>query len=54
MSDVAEAFWETAMQKQVYPKMNPKIIAQVFVGMFAVACFSQNTMMDPNALVMSP
>ena len=51
MSDVA--FWETAMQKQVYPKMNPKIVAQVFVGMFAVACFSQNTIMQPNALVMS-
>ncbi|MEG4392473.1 hypothetical protein QUB30_08445 [Microcoleus sp. BROC3] len=34
MSDVAEAFWETA---------------QVFLGMFAVAPFSQNTIMKPNA-----
>ena len=42
-------FWETPMEKQVYPKMNPKIVAQVFVGMFAVAPFSQNTIMEPNA-----
>ena len=45
---MAEAFLETAMETQVYPKMNPKIVAQVFVGMFAVACFSQNTIMEPN------
>ena len=49
MSDVAEVFWKTAMEKQVYLKMNPKIVAQVFWGMFAVACFSQNTIMEPNA-----
>lgn len=36
MSDVAEAFWETG---------------QVFLGMFAVAGFSQNTIMEPNASV---
>lgn len=40
---------ETAMEKQVYPKMNPKIVAQVFVGMLAGAPFSQNTIMEPNA-----
>ncbi len=49
MSVVAEAFFETAMQKGVYRKMNPKIVAQVFLGMFAVAGFSQNTIMEPNA-----
>lgn len=49
MSDVAEAFFETAMEKGVYRKMNPKIVAQVFLGMFAVAGFSQNTIMEPNA-----
>ncbi len=49
MSIVAEAFFETAMQKGVYRKMNPKIVAQVFLGMFAVAGFSQNTIMEPNA-----
>jgi AcrR family transcriptional regulator len=49
MSIVAEAFFETAMQRGVYRKMNPKIVAQVFLGMFAVAGFSQNTIMEPNA-----
>jgi AcrR family transcriptional regulator len=49
MSVVAEAFFETAMEKGVYRKMNPKIVAQVFLGMFAVAGFSQNTIMEPNA-----
>jgi hypothetical protein len=49
MSYVAEAFLKAAMEKQVYPKMNPKIVAQVFLGMFAVAGFSQNTIMEPNA-----
>ncbi|TAG07837.1 MAG: TetR/AcrR family transcriptional regulator [Oscillatoriales cyanobacterium] len=44
MSIVAEAFFETAMEKGVYRKMNPKIL-----GMFAVAGFSQNTIMEPNA-----
>ncbi|WP_333436252.1 hypothetical protein [Microcoleus sp. D2_18a_D3] len=37
------------MEKQVDPKTNPKIVAQVFVGMFAVAPFRQNTIMEPNA-----
>ncbi|MEG4813703.1 helix-turn-helix domain-containing protein [Microcoleus sp. K5-D4] len=49
MSNVAEAFFETAMEKGVYRQMNPKIVAQVFLGMFAVAGFSQNTIMEPNA-----
>jgi len=49
MSDVAEAFFETAMEKGVYRKMNPKIVAEVFLGMFAVAGLSQNTIVEPNA-----
>lgn len=49
MTDVAEAFFETAMERGVYRKMNPKIVAQVFLGMFAVAGFSDNTIIDPNA-----
>ena len=48
---MAEAFLETAMEKGVYRKMNPQIIAQVFLGMFAVAGFSQNTIMDQNTSV---
>ena len=51
MTDVAEAFFETAMEKGVYRNMNPKIVAHVFLGMFAVAGFSQNTIMEPNASV---
>ena len=51
MSDVAEAFFETAMEKGVYRKVNPKIVAQVFLGMFAVAGFSQNRIVEPKASV---
>lgn len=54
MTDVAEAFVETAMERGVYRKMNPKIVARVFVGMFAIAGFSQDTMLegdtDPQAM----
>ncbi|VXD21181.1 Transcriptional Regulator, TetR family protein [Planktothrix serta PCC 8927] len=49
MTDVTEAFFETAIQKGVYRPMNPKIIAQLFLGMFAVAGFSYNTLLEPNA-----
>ena len=51
MSGVAEAFFETAMETGVYRNMNPKIVALVFLGMFAVAGFSQNTIVEPNASV---
>lgn len=49
MTDVAEAFFETAMERGVYRRMNPKIVAQVFLGMFAVAGFSNSTIIDPDA-----
>ena len=49
MTDVAEAFFETAMNKGIYRRMNPKIVAQVFLGMFAIASFSQQTVIDPQA-----
>ena len=29
--------------------MNPKIVAQIFLGMFAIAGFSHNTMMETDA-----
>ena len=51
MSDVAEAFFETAMETGVYRNINPQIVALVFLGMFAVAPFSQNTIMNQNASV---
>lgn len=49
MTDVAEAFFQTAMDKGVYRPMNPKIVAQVFLGMFAIAGFSHNTLIEPDA-----
>ncbi|NES25154.1 MAG: TetR/AcrR family transcriptional regulator [Symploca sp. SIO3E6] len=49
MTDVAEAFFETAMERGIYRRGNPKIVAKVFLGMFAVAGFSDNTIMEPGA-----
>jgi AcrR family transcriptional regulator len=47
MTDVAEVFFQTAMEKGIYRPMNPKIVAQVFLGMFAIAGFSNQTIIDP-------
>jgi AcrR family transcriptional regulator len=49
MTDVAEAFFQTAMERGVYRKMNPRVIAQVFLGMFVVAGFSHETITQPGA-----
>lgn len=49
MTDVAEAFFQTAMDQGVYRRMNPKTVARVFLGMFAVAGFSQSTIMEPGS-----
>jgi AcrR family transcriptional regulator len=49
MTDVAEAFFQTAMDKGVYRRMNPRLVAQVFLGMFAVAGFSYDTLISPGA-----
>jgi len=49
MTDVAEAFFQTAMDRGVYRQMNPKIVAQVFLGMFVVAGFSDTTIIEPDA-----
>jgi AcrR family transcriptional regulator len=49
MTDVAEAFFQTAMEKGIYRPMNPRIVAQVFLGMFAIAGFSKETIVDPQA-----
>ncbi len=46
MTDVAEAFFQTAMERGVYRQMNPRIVAQVFLGMFAVAGFSHTTLLE--------
>lgn len=47
MTDVAEAFFETAMDQGIYRRMNPRIVAQIFLGMFTIAGFSRDTIM-PN------
>jgi AcrR family transcriptional regulator len=49
MTDVAEAFFQTAMERGVYRKMNSRVIAQVFLGMFVVAGFSHETLVRPGA-----
>lgn len=49
MSDVAEAFFETAMERGIYRRTNPKVVARVFLGMFAVAGFSDETIVEPGA-----
>ena len=49
MTDVAEAFFATAMERGVYRQMNPKLVARVFLGMFAIAGFSQKTLLEPDA-----
>ncbi|HEY9738711.1 MAG TPA: TetR/AcrR family transcriptional regulator, partial [Trichocoleus sp.] len=46
MTDVAEAFFQTAMDKGIYRPMNPRVVARIFLGMFAVAGFSQSTLGD--------
>ncbi len=49
MSDVAEAFFQTAMDRGIYRQTNAKLVAKVFLGMFAIAGFSNNTLMQPDA-----
>ncbi|BAY11192.1 TetR/AcrR family transcriptional regulator [Calothrix sp. NIES-2098] len=49
MSDVAEAFFQTAMDKGIYRQTDAKLVAKVFLGMFAIAGFSNNTLMEPDA-----
>ncbi|WP_026732808.1 TetR/AcrR family transcriptional regulator [Fischerella sp. PCC 9605] len=49
MTDVAEAFFQTAMDRGIYRQMDAKLVAKVFLGMFAIAGFSHNTLMEPNA-----
>lgn len=49
MTNVAEAFFQTAMDKGIYRRSNPRIVAQVFLGMFAIAGFSNQTIIEPEA-----
>lgn len=49
MTDVAEAFFQTAMEQGIYRQQDPRLVARVFLGMFTIASFSQNTIADPHA-----
>jgi AcrR family transcriptional regulator len=49
MTDVGEAFFQTAMDKGIYRQMDANLVAKVFLGMFAIAGFSNNTLMEPDA-----
>lgn len=49
MMDVAEAFVQTAIDQGIYRPLNPRVVAEVFLGMFTIAGFSQATLVEPNA-----
>lgn len=44
MLDVTEAFFQTAMDRGIYRPMDPRVVARIFLGMFAIAGFSQSTL----------
>jgi hypothetical protein len=37
------------MDKGIYRQTDAKLVAKVFLGMFAIAGFSNNTLMEPDA-----
>ena len=49
MTEVAEAFFQTAIDKGIYRQMDAKLGAKVFLGFFAIAGFSDHTLINPNA-----
>jgi AcrR family transcriptional regulator len=49
MTDVAEAFFQTAIDRGIYRPMNVKVLARVFLGMFVIAGFSNDTIMEPGS-----
>jgi AcrR family transcriptional regulator len=49
MTSVAEAFFQTAIDKGIYRQMDAKLGAKVFLGLFAIAGFSDHTLIEPNA-----
>ncbi|NJN60239.1 MAG: TetR/AcrR family transcriptional regulator [Coleofasciculaceae cyanobacterium RL_1_1] len=54
MTDVAEAFVQTGIDRGVYRPLDPRLIAHVFLGLFMVAGFSHDTLqadeMSPEAM----
>ena len=49
MTAVAKAFFQTAIDKGIYRQMDAKLGSKVFLGLFAIADFSDHTLIDPNA-----
>jgi AcrR family transcriptional regulator len=49
MLDVAEAFVQTAMDRGIYRRMNPRLVANVFLGMFMISGFSHETLTESNS-----
>ncbi len=49
MTDVTEAFIQTGMDRGVYRNMDPKLVARVFLGLFTIAGFSNDTLLDGDA-----
>ena len=49
MTDVAEAFFQTAIDRGVYRPLNAKVVAQVFLGMFVIAGFSHDTIISSDS-----
>ncbi|MFM7383195.1 MAG: TetR/AcrR family transcriptional regulator [Microcystaceae cyanobacterium] len=46
MTDVTEAFFQTAIDRGIYRPINAKIIAQVFLSMFLVSGFAEPLLLD--------
>lgn len=44
MVDVTEAFFQTAIDRGIYRPLNPRVLAQIFLGMFAIAGFSHSAL----------
>ncbi|WP_204141757.1 TetR/AcrR family transcriptional regulator [Halomicronema sp. CCY15110] len=47
MVDVTEAFFQTAIDRGIYRPLNPRVLAQIFLGMFAIAGFTHSTLDTP-------
>lgn len=46
MTGVVEAFIQTGIDRGIYRPLDPKRVARVFLGMFMIAGFSQDTLME--------
>ena len=49
MLDVTEAFFQTAIDRGIYRPINPRVLAQIFLSMFAIAGFTPSTLGDSAA-----